>query len=583
MKSTPPNIEFIEVILTYDRTAPFKKVVKLIETVFSQSQANSDRIARLMYENGYASVGRFPKEVSTALIQAVHDYIKQKNFKVSACTWKELQSSNDEPNLCSFCNKLADEGKSFKGSAGSFICANCLLKNTKKLASTVHGQQFYYAHELLSWHFYNIPSEKIITSARTFPMRMQADLQMAMNRLFNPDAIKFVGIHGGSSMHDPLTMSSLFDNSNSYSTKKIAPLQYEDMDIGEAAPIKCLKNGVWLKKQVDFPYAVLCSPFKDYSGNAGINIETAVAPGEEGQKITQTLFKELERAVNEAYSYRGKVLSLNRDTDYAGTSSGIKVHKISGIDRSGLILPEETLNAIERNIVHFAEKRKSLKELGQSTKKGILFHGPPGTGKTHTIRYLAAALKDHTTFIITAEQIALLSEYFTLARLLQPATMIIEDVDLIAKAREKSNSTCEEALLNKLLNEMDGLNEDADIFFILTTNRPDILEEAIASRPGRVDQSIEFPLPDDDCRRRLVSLYKAGLNINEQLLELIVSKTQGVSASFIKELMRRIAQYNLDNKNSAEVQELDLTNALEEMIFIGGQLNIRLLGGRSSE
>ena len=67
-------------------------------------------------------------------------------------------------------------------------------------------------------------------------------------------------------------------------------------------------------------------------------------------------------------------------------------------------------------------------------------------------------------------------------------------------------------LLNKLLNEMDGLQEDADVLFILTTNRPDQLEPALASRPGRIDQAIEFPLPDESGRTKLVNLYSRGLN-----------------------------------------------------------------------
>ena len=72
----------------------------------------------------------------------------------------------------------------------------------------------------------------------------------------------------------------------------------------------------------------------------------------------------------------------------------------------------------------------------------------------------------------------------TLARLLQPSVVIMEDADLIARDRTQMDSPCEEVLLNKLLNEMDGLKEDADILFILTTNRPEPLETALTSRPG---------------------------------------------------------------------------------------------------
>lgn len=89
----------------------------------------------------------------------------------------------------------------------------------------------------------------------------------------------------------------------------------------------------------------------------------------------------------------------------------------------------------------------------------------------------------------------------TLARLLQPALVVIEDVDLIAREREDMRQPGEETLLNKLLNEMDGLREDADILFILTTNRPKCFEAALTARPGRIDQAIEFPLPDEVGRR----------------------------------------------------------------------------------
>src|SRR5206468_13026217 len=173
---------------------------------------------------------------------------------------------------------------------------------------------------------------------------------------------------------------------------------------------------------------------------------------------------------------------------------------------------------------------------GLAAKKGLLFYGPPGTGKTHTIQYLASQLRDHTTLLITSEQVGLLDEYFQLARFLQPAMVVIEDVDLIARAREEMRSACEESLLNRLLNEMDGLKEDAAILFVLTTNRPEQLEAALASRPGRVDQAIEFPLPDVEGRRKLVHLYARELAISNELVNSVVRSTEGASAAFIKEL-----------------------------------------------
>ena len=238
-----------------------------------------------------------------------------------------------------------------------------------------------------------------------------------------------------------------------------------------------------------------------------------------------------------------------------------------------------TRQLIERNVLTFAEQRPRLRALGQSTKKGILLYGPPGNGKTHTIRYLASHLRGHTTLIITAEQAGLLSEYFTLARLLQPSMLVIEDVDLVARNREQMNSPCEEVLLNRILNEMDGLADDADLFFVLTTNRPEQIEPALAARPGRIDQAIEIPLPDADGREKLVKLYASKLALSPGLVAEAVKRTAGVSAAFIKELMRRTAQAVISRGDGMVPSPEDLRQALDEMLFVGGRLNATLLGG----
>jgi len=185
--------------------------------------------------------------------------------------------------------------------------------------------------------------------------------------------------------------------------------------------------------------------------------------------------------------------------------------------------------------------------------------------------------------LITAEQVGLLGEYFRLARFLQPAMMIIEDVDLIAREREHMQTPGQEVLLNKLLNEMDGLREDADVLFILTTNRPDQLEPALASRPVRIDQAIEFPLPDEDGRTKLVKLYSRGLEVPEQLMALIVRRTKGASPAFIKELMRRSAQFQIALRAGSVLKQEAVDGAIEEMVFTGGALNLKLRGGSAAE
>jgi len=308
-----------------------------------------------------------------------------------------------------------------------------------------------------------------------------------------------------------------------------------------------------------------------------------VPPGETGLQVSRRFLDELERLVSQAGSYRGKVISLQALAAYHGRAGAVRVHKLREVRREEVILPERTLRLLERNVHEFIQQRAGLKKLGLAAKKGLLFYGPPGTGKTYTIHYLASQLRDHTTLLITSEQVGILDEYFQLARFLQPAMVVIEDVDLIARAREEMRSACEESLLNKLLNEMDGLREEAEILFVLTTNRPDQIEAALASRPGRIDQAIEFPLPDEEGRRKLLQVYARGMTVPGDVADAVVKKTQKTSGAFIKELMRRSAQYRLQAGDDGPLDLIHVESALDEMLFSGGSLNKKLLGGDAAD
>jgi cell division protease FtsH len=125
-----------------------------------------------------------------------------------------------------------------------------------------------------------------------------------------------------------------------------------------------------------------------------------------------------------------------------------------------------------------------------------------------------------------------------LARMLQPALLVLEDVDLIAESRSMRPGM-DNPLLYQVLNEMDGLASEADVAFLLTTNRADLLEEAVAQRPGRVDLAVELPLPDTEARRRLFTLYGRGLDVASSDVDAIVTATEGATGSFFAELARR--------------------------------------------
>lgn len=580
MKDTPKELENLRVVVFNDDKTPYAFVLNLLQSVFGKSETDARSVAKVANDTGQAECGTYPPAIAAALVDESRRRIAAGGFPLVVETQSLSGAMGANHEQCGFCGKAQNQTKLLYKGRGVYICDQCILNGAVHLSAGVTQQQFKFAHELLSWHFAGLRKDEIVTSMRSFPERMRADLQVAVEQAFSPGALKLVGIDIEHS-YEPLTFAALMKDDRY--PKVLAPLQYHDVDIGESTPVPCLHTGLWLRNDGDLAYAVLLSHVQRYTGDAVVQVEIAVPAGERGSELTQRCFNNLEKAVNAAQSYRGKVLSLEQSQQYSGKSTGIAVHRLPTVAREDVVLPEKTLALLDRNILQFAARRAQLKSLGQSAKKGVLLYGPPGTGKTHTIRYLAQNLPGHTTLLVTAEQVGLLGEYFSLARLLQPAMIVIEDADLIARDRESMDSPCEEALLNKLLNEMDGLKEDADVFFVLTTNRPQQLEAALAARPGRIDQAIEFPLPDETGRQKLIKLYSAGMTLPKDLLEETVKKTKGVSAAFIKELMRRTAQNLLDGEGRKTADIDHINAALEEMLFAGGRLNTLLLGGVGSE
>jgi hypothetical protein len=433
----------------------------------------------------------------------------------------------------------------------------------------------------LRTHFKGIALTDIVTASREFPITSRVDVQAALEEVVaTRSPAKLLGIHSPMNQETP-TMAHLLTQGPF--PMDVGPLQHDEVDVGDPTPVRCLKNGLWLSRAADVPFAILLSPSMRYGQVGGVHIEIAVPSGERGLRLSEELFREIEVRVGAGRTYRGRVISLESYYDPSGRGGAVKVHRLHKVNRQDLVLPQKTMELLDRNVGQFVAAREQIKSFGFSAKKGLLFYGPPGTGKTHTIHYLASQLPEHTTLLITAEQVAIVGEYFRLARFLQPAMMIIEDVDLIARERGQMHGPGEEILLNKLLNEMDGLREDADVFFILTTNRPDQLEPALASRPGRIDQAVEFPLPDEDGRTKLVRLYSRGLDVPEAVLDAIVRRTKGASPAFIKELMRRSAQFQIELATDRVLRQAAVDAAVEEMIFSGGALNLKLLGGSATD
>jgi SpoVK/Ycf46/Vps4 family AAA+-type ATPase len=209
-----------------------------------------------------------------------------------------------------------------------------------------------------------------------------------------------------------------------------------------------------------------------------------------------------------------------------------------------------------------------------------------GTGKTHTVRYLIGNLPGVTVVLLSGDALGMIAEACSVARALQPSVVVVEDVDLIAEERGRH------PMLFQLLNEMDGLGADLDVTFLLTTNRADLLEQALAARPGRVDHAAELPVPDAGARARLLRLYQGRLQLDLADLDVVIARTEGVTASFIKELLRRAALVAAEDDGADRqsgrpesddepitVTDGHMSAALDQLLDTRSRLTQALLGG----
>lgn len=353
------------------------------------------------------------------------------------------------------------------------------------------------------------------------------------------------------------------------------PVEYRTADLGDGGTIACVQCGLVLMRPNNTPIAAMFNGPNEFGRSAGVGVDV-MAPTREDAERFLTMLRSRVHALS---VYRGHALSIHQER----FSPDLKLvfHKLPTISRNDIILPAAILDRIERQTVSFSRHAAALSDAGRHLKRGVLLHGPPGTGKTLTAMYLATQMTGRTVLLATGYGHGMLEHACAVARALQPATIVLEDVDLIAEDRETAQS-CATPLLFELLNQMDGLAEDADILFVLTTNRPQALEVALSARPGRIDQAIEVPLPDDECRRRLIALYSRGVTLKLTNLDSVIARTKGASASFIKELLRRATLLACIEGRGSVIEDRDVDEALHELVISGGLLTRKILGFEES-
>lgn len=355
-----------------------------------------------------------------------------------------------------------------------------------------------------------------------------------------------------------------------------AAVDYRAVTVAPGEELSCVSFGLHLLLVGErrLPTAILLRADDPNNSRGEVKIEVMSADSD----ANAALLAELERRADELSVLRGQVLSIQPHAFTDGVGP-VRFHERPVVTAADIVMPPGVLEGIERQVLGVAGHREELRRRGQHLRRGVLLHGPPGTGKTLTIRYLMAQLPEATVVVVTGAAMKHLATACDIARKFQPALVVIEDVDLVAEDRALLDSP--QPLLMDMLNALDGLGEDNDVVFVLTTNRAETLERALVDRPGRVDLAVEIPLPDEDGLVHLFRLYGGGTRISHEGEREAARRCVGVTASFVKEAVRRAVLISVEEGAAATGDE-HLASALDELLDARSALTKMLLGGGSS-
>ncbi|MFB7894696.1 AAA family ATPase [Microbacterium sp. NPDC056044] len=389
------------------------------------------------------------------------------------------------------------------------------------------------------------------------------DADIALDALSADGDGRLIGVTGGEQRHHHGLSEYV---SNGHIRYDVGPVDYAERATGPNSSTRVVSLGVRLLHFEGSPIALAQRAAAQQYGRQSALVEVMATDA----AVVTRFLEALRRTMVERSVLRGQVLSFQH-SEY-GREAGATFVARPAVDADDIVLPDGVLDEIVQHVVTIGTHREVLLSAGQHLKRGVLLYGPPGTGKTLTVRHLLTATPETTAVVLTGSSIRFVSAAAEIARTFQPAIVILEDIDLVAMERHSSP----QPLLFEVLDALDGLDGDADVAFVMTTNRVEVLERALAERPGRVDLAVEVPLPALDERRRLFRRYAHDLPYSDAALDAAAERADGTTGSFAKELMRRTVLRAA--RADREPQDDDLTAELDRLMDAREQLTRSMLG-----
>lgn len=220
-----------------------------------------------------------------------------------------------------------------------------------------------------------------------------------------------------------------------------------------------------------------------------------------------------------------------------------------------VILTENQAKVINRHIIGYARKISELKERGARGQRGVLLEGVPGCGKSMLLRAIANELNGISVCIAGPDQICRRGSIEVLKELIEmtaPCAVFIEEIDIFGADRRRGGNPA----MAELMQVMDGLRNVPGVLWVGTTNRPEVVEIALADRPGRFDRRLEFgPLPEQE-RSQLIERMILPQKLTQEALKLATVFTEEMTGAQVRDMAEtlRIISNN-EEFNAADIRE----------------------------
>lgn len=265
MSDGQADIAHREIIFHNDNETPLYFLLDLLHSVFNKPLADAFRLTEAAHQEGKASCGSYPGEVASELLESARRRIDESGYPLRITSRRSVADEISLESRCKVCGtSFSTNGISLKGTF-IVICDDCLDGIKSHVPEAGGNKSFGLACHALSAHFTGIPLDQLVATSRTFPGHMRADVQAGVDKLFSTSPLRFFGIHE-EYRYETLTIASL--SRNGRNAPAIAPAQYHEVDVGEATPVRCLDNGLWLCRKGKLRYAVVLSSHRSIAGNS---------------------------------------------------------------------------------------------------------------------------------------------------------------------------------------------------------------------------------------------------------------------------------------------------------------------------